>query len=553
MSAAGILFAIGTPFVHQVTVMPFLALAIGVDDTFVMLGAWQDTRRTLSPEKRMALTLEEAGCAISVTTLTSVLSFGIGTYSSTPAISIFCKFIALALFFDWFYQLTFFAGVMVLGGRREAAGYHSVFVWKRMPKEEIEKAKQPDAISPTRYLFENKLAPFLCKPSTRMVLICLYGVYIATAFYGCSLLTPNLTPSRLVVDDSPLIHYLHLAENHIWAEGLIGLVYVNNAPDFSKHPEEIERMLKFVSELENTPYSMGPNSTRLWLRDFNEYRQFFAEDDAHFYETLKSFTHVSFNTHWASNLRWAPRSNKTNDEYVNKFYFTTAFAIQGWNVRTELLLWWRNITAKYPEYDAIVFDENNFYSDQMLELQTTTLQSLGTAILTLITVCVLFVAESSIVFWVVFTLISMDIGTAGFLSLWGADLEPTTVVNILMSIGQCIDFATHVGYRIYRSEKKDPTERIKDSLGAIGWPVLQGGLATLLAILVMIRVPSNAVRMFARTSVLVVATGLFHGLLILPVIVRSFASDAAAHSDKLAEIAQKKALKSSDSRKTLKE
>ncbi|CAJ0564483.1 unnamed protein product, partial [Mesorhabditis spiculigera] len=321
----------------------------------------------------------------------------------------------------------------------------------------------------------------------------------------------------------------------------------------SKHPEEIERMLKFVSELENTPYSMGPNSTRLWLRDFNEYRQFFAEDDAHFYETLKSFTHVSFNTHWASNLRWAPRSNKTNDEYVNKFYFTTAFAIQGWNVRTELLLWWRNITAKYPDYDAIVFDENNFYSDQMLELQTTTLQSLGTAILTLITVCVLFVAESSIVFWVVFTLISMDIGTAGFLSLWGADLEPTTVVNILMSIGQCIDFATHVGYRIYRSEKKDPTERIKDSLGAIGWPVLQGGLATLLAILVMIRVPSNAVRMFARTSVLVVATGLFHGLLILPVIVRSFASDAAAHSDKLAEIAQKKALKGSDSRKNLKE
>ena len=30
--------------------------------------------------------------------------------------------------------------------------------------------------------------------------------------------------------------------------------------------------------------------------------------------------------------------------------------------------------------------------------------------------------------------------------------DPTTVVNILMSIGLCIDFATHVGYRIYRSK-----------------------------------------------------------------------------------------------------
>lgn len=49
-----------------------------------------------------------------------------------------------------------------------------------------------------------------------------------------------------------------------------------------------------------------------------------------------------------------------------------------------------------------------------------------------------------------------------------------------MSIGQCIDFATHIGYRIYRSPCADPDERIADSLGAIGWPVLQAGTSTLL-------------------------------------------------------------------------
>jgi len=70
-------------------------------------------------------------------------------------------------------------------------------------------------------------------------------------------------------------------------------------------------------------------------------------------------------------------------------------------------------------------------------------------------------------------LVSMDIGVCGYLSLWGrestsgetiiysnkifyiahSDLDPTTVVNILMSIGLCIDFATHVGYRTYRSRR----------------------------------------------------------------------------------------------------
>lgn len=37
-----------------------------------------------------------------------------------------------------------------------------------------------------------------------------------------------------------------------------------------------------------------------------------------------------------------------------------------------------------------------------------------------------------------------------------------------MSIGLCIDFATHVGYRIYRSTETDPDNRIRDALGAIG-------------------------------------------------------------------------------------
>lgn len=92
-----------------------------------------------------------------------------------------------------------------------------------------------------------------------------------------------------------------------------------------------------------------------------------------------------------------------------------------------------------------------------------------------------------------------------------------------MSIGLCIDFSTHVGYRIYRSEQRDPDARIRDALGAIGWPVVQGGVSTFLAIVVMILVPSHVVRTFARTSILVVLTGLFHGVFLLPVIIRSFA------------------------------
>uniref|UniRef100_A0A1I7XFT6 Acyl-CoA_dh_M domain-containing protein n=1 Tax=Heterorhabditis bacteriophora TaxID=37862 RepID=A0A1I7XFT6_HETBA len=132
----------------------------------------------------------------------------IGVLTSTMAI-ISAAGLLFALGEPFIYQLTFFAA-----------------------------AKTPDAISPTRHFFSKIFAPFLCRPSTRLALFLIYAVYIFLAFYGCSLLRPNLIPSRLVVDDSPLLDYLHLAEGKIWAEGLIGRVYVNNAPDFSKHPEQ---------------------------------------------------------------------------------------------------------------------------------------------------------------------------------------------------------------------------------------------------------------------------------------------------------------------------
>ena len=94
-------------------------------------------------------------------------------------------------------------------------------------------------MSPTHHVFANVLAPFLCHPLTRVAFIAVYALYIFGAFYGCSLLRPNLTPSRLLVDDSPLSHYLRLAEQRIWSEGVIGRVYVNNAPNFGSNPEQV--------------------------------------------------------------------------------------------------------------------------------------------------------------------------------------------------------------------------------------------------------------------------------------------------------------------------
>jgi hypothetical protein len=50
----------------QLAVVPFISLAIGVDDAYIILGAWQRTDRTTKTHLRVADTMMEAGVPICV-------------------------------------------------------------------------------------------------------------------------------------------------------------------------------------------------------------------------------------------------------------------------------------------------------------------------------------------------------------------------------------------------------------------------------------------------------------------------------------------------------
>lgn len=155
----------GFEFLPIVTVVPFLILAIGVDDVFIFIHAfhltndkcvWVDFSALvfkqkllfrLSVRERIADTLADAGPSISITSLTNLLSFSIGIFTSTPAIYVgfsgpilrgmsksalfpesvtpfklqtFCVFISVAVIYDYIYQIFFFSAVLTLGGQREA-------------------------------------------------------------------------------------------------------------------------------------------------------------------------------------------------------------------------------------------------------------------------------------------------------------------------------------------------------------------------------------------------------------------------------------------------
>ncbi|KAK3100358.1 hypothetical protein FSP39_018687 [Pinctada imbricata] len=97
-AALGFTSLIGIKFVSLVGAMPFLIVGIGLDDIFILMSGVSDAYSSpcVSPTHdnpvahRMFLTLKSSGIAITITSLTNVLAFGIGASSVFLSVRNFC-------------------------------------------------------------------------------------------------------------------------------------------------------------------------------------------------------------------------------------------------------------------------------------------------------------------------------------------------------------------------------------------------------------------------------------------------------------------------------
>ena len=72
----------------------------------MIVGAYQRVQIDLPVPEKIAQTLERAGSSIFVTSATDFLAFLMGLYTTLPAIRQFSAYAALAIMFDFAYQVT---------------------------------------------------------------------------------------------------------------------------------------------------------------------------------------------------------------------------------------------------------------------------------------------------------------------------------------------------------------------------------------------------------------------------------------------------------------
>ncbi|VDK49286.1 unnamed protein product [Anisakis simplex] len=500
-TALGTLFWAGVRFGSILCVTPFLVLAIGVDDAFLMIHSWQRNNRRLKlfPEsdqqgklvitdvsKRMGSMLEDIGPSVTITTMTNVLAFAIGALTPTPEIRLFCIGNAAAMLIDFIYQLTFFGSVLAVITRREL----------EHEKEELKEKPVERKFSTSSYFskfslsranmknYMNKYCAFICNKFVSLLILGTLVIYWIISIYGILTMKAELKPGHLFSDDSDMMKIIDHRKKYITP--YYTLCYV------------------FAEDFERLPRSVGRFSTKFWLRDYEQFVEFDDVESDVQEEALSSMNSTSATANITLTASKDVRAARTNEltkflewpefrywkgfmhyhinargeAIVDKFFFTTAAhgrELNEWSKRTTLMQQWRSIVDRYADLAVSVYDDDAKFLDLIGTMASQTIQSSIYTLICMILVCLLFIKRIS------------------------------AVVTATLSItSTCIGGVTVVS-------------RLQHCLADITFPILQAAASTLICLLTLLFVPIHMSIVFVKTMVLVVTIGLIHGLIVIPV------------------------------------
>ncbi|KAI6243618.1 Ptr-5 [Aphelenchoides fujianensis] len=455
-------------------IMPTLVLGIGVDDGFLLIHSWL-RHHHLNVRLRIVAVLVDVGPSMTITTVTNVLSFGIGCMTPTPEIQLFCFGTMLALAIVYCFHFFLFCPVLVITDRwankTEKAEGDELALYEKLPIAE----------SPAIRRFTNLLG----KPWFVFGTLALMLAYLGFFGYHMLQIEPRLDAAKILPASSRIQRPNALLHDFIWREYQAVNVLVNR-PFRIDNPEDREWLAELVHEFESLPRCLGPEFTMLWFRDYEEFFytgvDFFdvifgdvePEDVGSGEETgekkpldsskLQTFLRSPFYKHWKGFIRVA-EDNRT----VSKFWFSVGYTnSSGWGDRIEFVQQWRAIADRYPQLNVTTWEPsgNAMFVDQMLGLKKVAMQTTLLTWTCMALVCAVFIRNLATVVVASASIFSICLGVIGGLSFLGFDLDPVVIAALLMSIGLSVDYTAHTTshFQRHRKTSRNTLECINRSL-----------------------------------------------------------------------------------------
>ncbi|KAF0464950.1 multidrug efflux transporter AcrB transmembrane domain-containing protein [Gigaspora margarita] len=195
-------------------VIPFLVLAVGVDNIFILNHEFE--RLTLrsggedSIEERIAKTLGRMGPSILLSALSETIAFGLGGIVTMPAVRNFALYAALAVWVDYLLQVTVFVAFLSLDAKRQEDDRMDCF-----PCIKVERASERvDREGILQKWMRKYYAQFILHQNVKIAII---AFFVGVFMIGLSLVPKvelGLDQRIALPSDSYLIDYFNDLDNY---------------------------------------------------------------------------------------------------------------------------------------------------------------------------------------------------------------------------------------------------------------------------------------------------------------------------------------------------
>ena len=164
---------------------------------------------------------------------------------------------------------------------------------------------------------------------------------------------------------------------------------------------------------------------------------------------------------------------------------------------------------------VFVKEYSNWETDEVITREL--IRNLGIALACVFVTTLLLLADLLGSVYVLGTVALSLVDLCGFMAAWDITIDVVSACNIIIAIGLCVDYSVHICHA-FLTVSGTRKERAKVAIIDMGVAVLNGGFSTLLAFILLAGSDSHVFSVFFRIFLMVVIFGLFHGLILLPVV-----------------------------------
>ena len=451
-------------------------------------------------------------------------AFGIGGTTVLPALRSFCIYASVGILSIYFFQCTFFVAWMAIDQKRVAASRNACFPCYR------HRTWNPNAFSTKDYsksLFDG-YSKLLTKTPTKVFVVLVTLVITGLAIWGNLLLEQKFDPVWFLPPDTYLAKWVAATKKYFPFGGDRVTVYFSDADPIREYENLNQLALNIQDQTDIV------DNVDAWTFSFNEYyNKYFttgAEDDAlpykkispqEFSETFTQFLYSPKGSKYrlkfkfADDLRCgrpAPKLVFSDIMFRHKIFYGPSEHIPAMN-RIKELIHEANLTGK-------VFPISIFYpaweTDEIIAEEL--YRNIGLATICVFITTLFLISNVITSLLVMFCVVLSLVDVGGFMHFWGITIDTVSCVNLIIAIGLCVDYSAHIAHRFTEEKGHSKNKRVQTALTNIGPAVLNGGISTFLAFVLLAGSKSHVFSTFFKIFFLVVTFGLFQGLVVLPVL-----------------------------------